>query len=137
MGSPGAALKLFVIWVMYSSPLSVTAHHHHLTPLIHSTSSLLALPLGSKSTGSLTSSNPADWLSIPAWATSDPREAHTTTPTNLAMEGALPQLLSTRPHHCVLEGTQSTLSRHPLSRLGVRWQHPHFTLPAGRRDDAD
>lgn len=45
--------------------------------------------------------------------------------------------LSTRPHHCVLEGTQSMLSRHPLSRLGVRGQHPHFTLPAVRRDDAD
>lgn len=39
VGSPGVPLKIFVIWVMHSSLLFVTPHHHP-APEIHSTSSV-------------------------------------------------------------------------------------------------
>lgn len=127
VGSPGVPLKILVIWVMHSSLLFVTPHHDS-APEIHSTSSV----------GCASYSQPVPGrLAIPAGTTSGPCKAPTGAPTNLpaALHSVLPPECLRRgrasPPHSQLEGTHSLLSMQPRSRLGVRGQHPHLTLPPG------
>lgn len=132
VGCPGVPLKILVIWVMHSSPLFVTPHHHPALE-IHSASSA-AVPLGQRSTPSRLALHPHTghiWSPGSTHNTSNKPAAalHSVTPAkHVTGVRASPRAPGTRGH--------SMLSKQPLSGLGVKGQHPHLVLPPGRGSDA-